>query len=132
MTVSTAIAGRARFSINLRYAADRRSDPQALRRILVPVQSTGGVADVGGVNAGAGAGAPRRGMVTSAGAASRGGMGAMGGGSLPSAMPAAGAMFATPQLPMDGTQRTADLMEQWRQPGAAVPLDELAEIRVVT
>ena len=41
MTVSTAIAGRARFSINVRYAADRRSDPQALRRILVPVQSTG-------------------------------------------------------------------------------------------
>ena len=36
MPVSTAIAGRARFSINLRYAADRRSDPQALRRILVP------------------------------------------------------------------------------------------------
>ena len=31
MPVSTAIAGRARFSINLRYAADRRSDPQALR-----------------------------------------------------------------------------------------------------
>jgi Cu(I)/Ag(I) efflux system membrane protein CusA/SilA len=28
MPVSTAIAGRARFSINLRYAADQRSDPQ--------------------------------------------------------------------------------------------------------
>ena len=41
MTVSTAIAGRARFSINLRYAADQRSDPQALRRILVPVQFDG-------------------------------------------------------------------------------------------
>ena len=41
MPVSTAIAGRARFSINLRYAADQRSDPQALRRILVPVQPTG-------------------------------------------------------------------------------------------
>ena len=40
MSVSTAIAGRARFSINLRYAADQRSDPQALRRILVPVQAT--------------------------------------------------------------------------------------------
>ena len=60
MTVSTAIAGRARFSINLRYAADQRSDPQALRRILVPVQSTGSVMDFGGGNAGAGASAPGR------------------------------------------------------------------------
>src|SRR4029434_7747379 len=55
MTVSTAIAGRARFSINLRYAADRRSDPQALRRILVPVQSSGSVTDFRGAAAGAGA-----------------------------------------------------------------------------
>ena len=38
MTVSTAIAGRARFSINVRYASDQRSDPQALRRILVPAE----------------------------------------------------------------------------------------------
>jgi Cu(I)/Ag(I) efflux system membrane protein CusA/SilA len=53
MPVSTAIAGRARFSINLRYAADQRSDPQALRRILVPVQATGGVAEGGGANTGA-------------------------------------------------------------------------------
>jgi Cu(I)/Ag(I) efflux system membrane protein CusA/SilA len=66
MPVSTAIAGRARFSINLRYAADRRSDPQALRRILVPVQSSGSVAEVGGGNAGAGATAPSAGMLSSA------------------------------------------------------------------
>lgn len=38
MPISTAVAGRARFSINLRYGADRRSDPEALRRILVAVQ----------------------------------------------------------------------------------------------
>ena len=74
MPVSTAIAGRARFSINLRYTADQRSDPQAIRRILVPVPSTGGDTD--------------------------------------SASP--------------------DLMEQWRQPGAAVPLGQLADVRVTT
>ena len=62
MQVSTAIAGRARFSINLRYAADRRSDPQALRRILVPVQSSGSVADFGGAGTGAGASAQSGGM----------------------------------------------------------------------
>ena len=37
MSVSTAIAGRARFSINIRLGADYRADPQALRALLVPV-----------------------------------------------------------------------------------------------
>jgi Cu(I)/Ag(I) efflux system membrane protein CusA/SilA len=46
MEVSTAIAGRARFTINLRFAAAHRSDPDALRAILVPVPSSGSVADV--------------------------------------------------------------------------------------
>ena len=29
-------------------------------------------------------------------------------------------------------QASPDLLEQWRQPGAAIPLGELADIRVVT
>ncbi len=78
--VSMAIAGRARFSINLRYAADRRSDPQALKRILVPVAQTG----------------------TPAGSSNE---------------------------PMEPDP---ELIEQFRQPGAAVPLGELADVRVVT
>lgn len=133
MPVSTAIAGRARFSINLRYAADQRSDPQALRRILVPVQSTGGVADVGGLNAGAGASPQSGGMVTSGGA-SGAGMGSMAGGSSTSAVPSSGGMSGIPQaLPMGGGEQSSpDLLEQWRQPGAAVPLGELADVRVVT
>ena len=80
MPVSTAIAGRARFSINLRYAADQRSDPQALRRILVPVQATGSVTDLGGGNAGAGTSAQAGGMVASSAGGTGGGMGSMGGG----------------------------------------------------
>ena len=133
MTVSTAIAGRARFSINLRYAADRRSDPQSLCRILVPVQSSEGVADVAGFNAGAGASAQSGGMVTAPGNGAGAGMGSMG---TMSAAPAAfsGTMPATPQAaPMRGrTASSPDLLEQWRQPGAAVPLGELADVRVVT
>lgn len=130
MPVSTAIAGRARFSINLRYAADRRSDPQALRRILVPVRFAGGVADVGGLNAGAEMGTPSAGMVTSGGA----GMGTMAGGGAPSPMASAVAMpDAQRAPPMGGVGQSApDLLEQWRQPGAAVPLGELADIRVAT
>ena len=132
MPVSTAIAGRARFSINLRYAADRRSDPQALRRILVPVQSSGSVAEVGGGNAGAGATAPSAGMLSSAsGGSGSGGMGSMGGGGTSGAMPSS-AGVAAPQLPMGATTSGPDFIEQWRQPGAAVPLGELADVRVVT
>ena len=75
------------FSINLRYAADRRSDPQALRRILVPVQSSGSVARSVAANAGAGASAPARGMVGDDGRRDGGGMGGMGGGGSRSASP---------------------------------------------
>ncbi len=37
-TVTTTIEGRARYPVNVRYAADFRSDPEAIRRILVPVR----------------------------------------------------------------------------------------------
>jgi copper/silver efflux system protein len=131
MPVSTAIAGRARFSINLRYAADRRSDPQALRRILVPVQSSGSVSDVGGANAGGGASALGSGMVTSSSSAAAG-MGAMG-GSRAGAMSSSGALSAAQRsLPMRAAPDSTDLLDQWGQPGAAVPLGELADVRVVT
>src|SRR5688500_1453727 len=122
MTVSTAIAGRARFSINLRYAADQRSDPQALRRILVPVQSTGSVMRVGGGHAGAG-GSPQGG-----GAAA----GAGGGGAAGPARASGGTFGGRAAPPMGGGSASPDFMEQWRQPGAAVPLGQLAEVRVTT
>jgi Cu(I)/Ag(I) efflux system membrane protein CusA/SilA len=132
MPVSTAIAGRARFSINLRYAADRRSDPQALRRILVPVQSAGGASDLGGTNAGAGVSLQSGGMVTSA-ASVGGGMGGMSGGASQAAMSSGNGLTTRQQaVPMGAAQGSLDLIEQWRQPGAAVPLGELADVRVVT
>jgi Cu(I)/Ag(I) efflux system membrane protein CusA/SilA len=133
MQVSTAIAGRARFSINLRYAADRRSDPQALRRILVPVQSSGSVTDFGGAGTGAGASAQSGGMGGATGSPASGGMGSMGGGGSRAAMtPSAAAAATQGALPMAGAQTSPDLLEQWRQPGAAIPLGELADVRVVT
>jgi Cu(I)/Ag(I) efflux system membrane protein CusA/SilA len=131
MPISTAIAGRARFSINLRYAADRRADPQALRQILVPVQSSGGVSEFGGANAGAGATAPGTAMVASAGSGAGGAMGGMAGGTTPST-PSAGRM-ARDQVPIIGSRQPGqDFIEQFLQPGAAVPLGELADVRVVT
>ena len=115
MPLSTVIAGRARYSVNLRYAADWRSDPQALRRILVPVPSIGRATAMEALGAGTGAGAA-------------GGMGAMGGGAAAAMTAPAGAMprlFGDAPVPVD-------VMEQWRQPGAAVPLSTLAAIRVTT
>jgi Cu(I)/Ag(I) efflux system membrane protein CusA/SilA len=132
MSVSTAIAGRARFSINLRYAADRRSDPQALRRILVPVQSSAAVSDFAGTSSGGGASPAGGGMVTSTASGAGGGMGGMGGGGFRAARPPGGSLSETQQPPMGVTQGSTDLLDQWRQPGAAVPLGELADVRVVT
>jgi Cu(I)/Ag(I) efflux system membrane protein CusA/SilA len=131
MPISTAIAGRARFSINLRYAADRRSDPQALRRILVPVQSAGGVSDFGGGTGGRGASPQSGGMVTSSAATASGGMGAIGGGA--GALMGSSATSPTqPATSMGIATGSPDFLEQWRQPGAAIPLGELADVRVVT
>jgi Cu(I)/Ag(I) efflux system membrane protein CusA/SilA len=132
MPVSTAIAGRARFSINLRYAADQRSDPQALRRILVPVQSTTSVADVGGVNAGVGTAAASPAMVSGSSAPPGGGMGSMSGGGVTSAMARANGSRVMTPLAMGSASPATELFDQWRQPGAAVPLGELADVRVVT
>ncbi len=134
MSVSTAIAGRARFSINVRYAADQRSDPQALRRILVSVQSTGSVTGSGGDNAGVGASAQGSGMAASSGGGgAAGGMGAMGGrGGRQPAMGASGGTSADAAAPMGSLSVSPDVMEQWRQPGAAVPLGDLADVRVTT
>jgi Cu(I)/Ag(I) efflux system membrane protein CusA/SilA len=128
MPVSTAIAGRARFSINLRYAADQRSDPQALRRILVPVQSAGSPTDLGGGNAGAGASAPGGAMVGFQ-ASGSGGMGSMGSDGQPAS---GGSSVSLAQPPMGSLSSTPDFMERWRQPGAVVSLGELADVRVTT
>ena len=78
MPVSTAIAGRARFSINLRFAADRRADPQALRTLLVPVPSTPDVTQWETGESGAGATSAIEALVGSRSPAG-GGRGGMGG-----------------------------------------------------
>jgi Cu(I)/Ag(I) efflux system membrane protein CusA/SilA len=131
MPVSTAIVGRARFSINLRYAADQRSDPQALRRILVPVQATGSPANADDPNTGAGASAQASGMVASGAAGTGGRTESMGGGAQRVRRSGGASSSLTPS-PMTGPSSALDLMEQWRQPGAAVPLGELADVRVTT
>lgn len=121
MPVSTVIAGRSRFSINLRFAPDWRSDPAALRSLLVPVPTSPGViVDVSATTS--------AGMGSSGASGGRDGMGSMAGGMARDDMRmGAGAgpvgMLAPSQ---------ADPIERWRQPSATVPLGELAGIEVVT
>ena len=133
MPVSTAIAGRARFSINIRLAADYRADPQALRALLVPVPSMGSLSNAGdGTNTGAGVGAPSAMGGASGASPSGGGMG-MGGGRAQASAASSGMSASLLQPPMAGSaQAGPDLLEQWRQPGASVPLGQLAEIRVTS
>jgi Cu(I)/Ag(I) efflux system membrane protein CusA/SilA len=132
MPVSTAIAGRARFSINLRYAADRRSDPEALRALLVPVASTAAVSEIessgwGGTGT---SGSVPQSIASSLSAAS--GMATMTTGG-PTSMPAAATVSSRQPAPMlAGASVSEDFIDRWRQPGAAVPLGELAEVRVTT
>ena len=129
MPVSTAIVGRSRFSINVRFVADHRADPETLRAILVPVPVTEPVAD--GNTAASGSG--RSTMTTSITRLTGGdGMAGMG-GSAPSASAGSSVMgSATQSMAASGASGVSNQIERYRQPGAVVPLGALADIRVVT
>jgi copper/silver efflux system protein len=123
MPVSTIIDGRARYSVNLRYGADYRRDPESLGAILIPVTASPAIA-------GADAGRSGRGSSTVSTSTPGGtGMGAMdgmsGGG-------ASGAMVATATTMTGATGRDDDWVDIWRQTGSAVPLGALADIHIVT
>jgi Cu(I)/Ag(I) efflux system membrane protein CusA/SilA len=125
MPISTVIDGRARYSVNVRYAADFRGDPRALQDLLVPIPAAEALSFENAGGAGRGVAPPAASEVRS----SRGAMGSMSG---------EGGMTSTPMGGSAGSARmgtpaaATDLSEQWRQAGTAVPLGTLAEVRVVT
>lgn len=124
MPISTIIDGRARFSVNVRYAADFRADPQALQELLVPIPATQTLSFAGGQGGGRGSSPAAQAEVQSRG----GGMGAMGsgaGGGLDGGMAAGAGRMTTPSA-------TGNVWEQWQQTGTVVPLSALADVRVVT
>lgn len=130
MAVSTVIDARARYTINLRYAADFRADPEALRALPVQIASLPPLAEPESGESGRGAGDPVSGMSTSSpgggmsmGGAARAGTNAS---STPMISPSAG------MARMGSTSREADYAERFRQTGATVPLGALAAVRVVT
>lgn len=124
MSVTTVIDGRSRFSANVRFAADYRGDPEALRSILVPIAPSATLSGIDGGNAGSGSSST---AMPSSGIASDTGMKAMGGGTGAATMPASGASGAMPQI----SSRANDPMQLVAARLPMVPLGELAEIRVV-
>lgn len=137
MPVSTVIAGRSRFSVNLRYAAEYRADPEALRSILIPVPISESIAELEPTGAGAGTSAS---MGAMQGAASRsraasgsmGSMGSMGSGTASRGMSMGSSQTTASPRMGGGSGFAADPSERWRQPGAVVSLGVIADIRVVT
>jgi Cu(I)/Ag(I) efflux system membrane protein CusA/SilA len=126
MAVSTVIAGRSRFSVNLRYAADYRADPASLRRILIPVATSEPVAEVELGGTGTGTSPAAGGMQASA---ASGGMSAMGGAGGESA---ARQKSPAPVMSAASSASNVDQGDRFRPLGATVPLGALADVRVVT
>ncbi len=138
--IETTVEGRARYTINVRYPSDLRSDVARLKQVLVPLHGGGGAAGGGGAGWSLAPGALRRGdtggpLRARAALPDSGdpGMGGMGGGS-----GSAGAgMGARPMgggaagAPPAGPGRRVDL-SRWGASGAHVPLGQLADIRVTT
>jgi copper/silver efflux system protein len=120
MPISTVIEGRARYSVNVRYAADFRADPRALQELLVPIPATESLSF--GQAGAAGRGSAR---AVQAQVQSRGGMGSMGGATMDKPQMGAGA----------AGMPAASSPEAWeggQQSGSVVPLAALADVRVVT
>ncbi len=122
MPISTVIDGRARYSVNVRYAADFRADPQALRTIPIPIPPVEPVIVSQGDASGRGSAAAARSEVRSSG---MDGMGSKSGANANSGTMNDSAM-ARPSI-----SAGADGWERWQQSGIAVPLGALADVRVV-
>jgi len=119
MPISTVIDGRARFTVNVRYGADFRADPQALRAIQIPIPPVESVMLSQGEGSGRGSASATRGEVSSSG-----GMGSMGGKSSSSESMNDSAMARS--------IISTDNWERGQQSGIAVPLGALADVRVVS
>lgn len=118
MSVSTIIDGRARYSVNVRFGADHRADVAALRSILVPVRAGTSPTSVSGASGGSGSSS----MGSSSTIVAEDMGGGMGGGSVP----------APTVAPGGSSEGAPDSSRAFAMPRPAVPLGELADIRVVT
>jgi Cu(I)/Ag(I) efflux system membrane protein CusA/SilA len=123
MTVSTVVDGRARYPVNVRYAADYRADVESLRALLIPIAAPEPFTVEGGEVSGRGSAA----MPAAAVSTTDGGMGQMGGGGSRMAEPGqGGAMTGARSGAADGYDAA-----RWQQTGSAIPLGQVADVRIV-
>lgn len=129
MPVSTVIDGRARYSVNVRYASDFRADPQALNRLLVPIPAPRNLSFTASRAAGRGIAPTAQSQIESGG----GGMGSMGGGMGGGGVGGDGS-GGMPQNTsrMSATSASGFAWSNGQQAGSVVPLGALADVRVVT
>ena len=125
MPVSTVIAGRSRFTANIRFAADYRADPDALKSILVPVAPSAPLYTIQQAGGGAGASQSSLPYAGVGGGPGMGGMGAATGAAGPGGAQIRGATMAQ-------AGDAVDPADAGRAFAPTVPLGELADIRVVT
>lgn len=125
MPVSTVINGRTRYSVNVRYAADFRTDPQALKALMVPIPATQTLTFATSRNAGRGSSPATQGQVQS-GSGAMDAMGSLGGGG------SGGAGVARNGAQMSGASPAGNEWDNGQQAGSVVPLGTLADIKVVT
>ncbi|MFZ5843596.1 MAG: efflux RND transporter permease subunit [Pseudomonadota bacterium] len=125
MSVSTVIDGRARYSVNVRYAMDFRADPESLRNLPVQIAAVAGLAEPNAGVSGQGATAAD---AMPAMAASGGGM-QMNAGSRRSGGSAAMTESTPTARAMAGGNYDAEA--GFVASGTAVPLRALADVRVV-
>ncbi|MFU8805558.1 MAG: efflux RND transporter permease subunit, partial [Bradymonadaceae bacterium] len=130
MGVSTAIIGRSRFDISVRYGQDFRADLQSLRDIPVSVPTTEPVSEFAAQIMGAGTSPPTGEM----GPMGLGAMGAMGGMAQMGEMSGTGGGAVPEAMGMVGGSGGAsgDAAGRRRPLSSTVPLGLLADIRVVT
>lgn len=123
MPVSTVIDGRARYSVNVRYAADFRADPHALNGLLIPIPTPDTLSFAQNRIAGGGA-SPMAQARVQTGNSEMDSMGEMSGG------PALG--MPQDSAPMNGLTRARYAWSGGQQTGSVVPLGALADIKVAT
>ena len=126
MPVSTVVDGRARYSVNVRYAPDFRADPDSLRALPIPIAMPQPVSIPGGTASGRGGSAAQ---LAAPEIGSRG-MSSMSGGD-------SGMSRASPMV--DPMRRDANAApgddydpEWWQQLASVVPLGAVADVRIVS
>ncbi|MBI5513790.1 MAG: efflux RND transporter permease subunit [Deltaproteobacteria bacterium] len=118
--VSTVVAGRGRYAVNVRLGQDFRADPQAIREVLVPVPQLEPLDPTASEGASGAGTSPPQGSPMGGAAGS---MGAMGAAAARATPPSPGAMAA----PGGGGP---EALARWAPRRALVPLGALADVRV--